>query len=90
MLAREFIDLGFKAIVCSSNPAVVPNSVTGMQYDAALLDLLPRECDPCAENGEFHTFVYDGPIFSEPLSVGVGDVIERDGFCFADILLVAR
>lgn len=90
MLAREFTDLGFKAFVCSSNPAAVPNSVTGMRYDAALLDLLPRDCDPCGENGEFHTFVYDGPIFSEPLSVAVGDVIEREGFSFADILTATR
>lgn len=85
-LAREFIDLGFKAIVCSSNPAVVPAEVTGSTYDHDLLASLPAACDPCAENGEFHTFVYDGPIFQGPVPIRLGEIVERDGFRFADIL----
>lgn len=89
-LAREFIDLGFKAVVCSSNPAVVPASVAGSQYDADLLAALPATCDPCAENGEFHTFVYDGPIFNAPIPLAVGDTVERDGFCFSDISPASR
>lgn len=86
-LASEFVDLGFRAIICSSNPEAVPKSLTGRHYDKSLLASLPATCDPCAENGEFHTFVYDGPIFSEPLSVAPGEKVERDGFCYSDILL---
>lgn len=87
-LAREFIDLGFKAIVCSSDPGRVPAEVNGSSFDNSLLASLPGDCDPCAENGEFHTFVYDGPIFGKGLSVSVGQMVERDGFCFTDIVPV--
>lgn len=86
-LAREFIELRFNAIVCSSNPARVPTTVTGSAFDESLLSSLPEECDPCAENGEFHTFVFDGPIFTRPLSIERGEIVERDGFCFVDLLL---
>lgn len=85
-LAREFIELGFKAVVCSSNPARVPIGVSGSAYDAVLLESLPEDCDPCAENGEFHTFVFDGPTFRSPVSISIGEMVERDGFCFTDIL----
>jgi uncharacterized protein (TIGR00290 family) len=85
-LAHEFIELGFKAVVCSSDPKSVPDTVAGSQYDHALLDSLPAKCDPCAENGEFHTFVYDGPIFDQPVPISVGEMVERGGFCFSDIV----
>jgi uncharacterized protein (TIGR00290 family) len=85
-LAREFIELGFKSIVCSSDPRRVDRGVAGSLYDNKLLASLPDDCDPCAENGEFHTFVYDGPIFRWPVAIEVGETVERDGFCFADIV----
>lgn len=88
-LAREFIDLGFEAIVCSADPARVGMSVAGSRYDAPLLASLPPECDPCAENGEFHTFVYNGPIFSKQVAIKVKELVERAGFCFADIVSAA-
>ncbi len=88
-LAGEFVDLGFKAIVCSCNPAMVPSSVAGQQYDSHLLESLPAGCDPCAENGEFHTFVYNGPIFNAPVHLELGRTVERDGFCFVDLVKTA-
>lgn len=89
-LAREFIDLGFKAVVCSADPVRIPATVASAEYDAELLASLPEACDPCAENGEFHTFVYDGPIFSDRIALTRGEIVERDGFCFADLLAVRR
>lgn len=88
-LACEFIDLGFKAVICSADPAVVPRNLAGRDYDAALVASLPSGCDPCAENGEFHTFVYDGPFLSTPVPITVGKTVEREGFCYSDIQATA-
>jgi uncharacterized protein (TIGR00290 family) len=85
-LAREFVDDGFEAVVCCLDPRKLDPSFAGRRYDAAFLDDLPREVDPCGERGEFHTFVHAGPVLSEPLSVAVGDVVERDGFVFCDLV----
>jgi uncharacterized protein (TIGR00290 family) len=84
-LAREFIAAGFEAILVCVDPAQLDGSFAGRRFDQRLLDDLPAEIDPCGENGEFHTFVHAGPIFSEPISVEVGPVLERDGFVFADV-----
>lgn len=84
-LAKLFIDSGFRAIVCTVDPKALDNSYCGVEFDE-LLSKLPDGVDPCGENGEFHTFVYDGPIFRERIGVKVGDVVLRDGFYFADII----
>jgi diphthamide synthase (EF-2-diphthine--ammonia ligase) len=60
----------------------------GREYDERLLAELPAGVDPCGENGEFHTFVHDGPGFAAPLAVRTGEVVERDGFVFADVVPV--
>jgi uncharacterized protein (TIGR00290 family) len=86
-LAHQFIDLGFRARVCAVDPRRVDPSVAGQEFDQALLARLPDGVDPCGENGEFHSFVYDGPIFRYPLAVQVGEVVQREGFVFADLLL---
>jgi diphthamide synthase (EF-2-diphthine--ammonia ligase) len=64
----------------------VDRAFAGRDYDQALLDSLPMSVDPCGENGEFHTFVYDAPVFSTPIAVRSGEIVERDGFVFADVL----
>jgi diphthamide synthase (EF-2-diphthine--ammonia ligase) len=64
-----------------------PRWFCGREYDRTLLEQLPPSVDPCGENGEFHTFVHAGPMFREALRVSVGEVVERDGFAFADVLL---
>ena len=85
-LAREFITLGFKATLVCVDPRRVDASFAGRSYDADLLDDLPPDVDPCGENGEFHTFAYDGPMFAAAIPVTVGQTVEREGFLFTDLL----
>jgi uncharacterized protein (TIGR00290 family) len=84
-LARDLIEKGFRMIVTCVDPRFMPRESAGAAYDDKFLEKLPRGVDPCGENGEFHTFVFDGPIFKKPLDVRVGDIVERNGFVFADI-----
>lgn len=76
-LAREFIDLGFKAVLSSVDGRTLDASFVGREYNHQLLTDLPEDVDPCGENGEFHTFVYDGPIFEAPVPVKKGKIVER-------------
>lgn len=76
-LARSFIDLGFRALVVSVNADALGRAFVGRRFDHAFLDALPPSVDPCGENGEFHTFVYDGPPFAKPLDVEPGEVVYR-------------
>jgi uncharacterized protein (TIGR00290 family) len=85
-LAREMIAGGVKAKVTCLDPSKLPKAFVGRDYDAKFLKDLPPEVDPCGENGEFHTFVYDAPVFASAIGVRPGEVVERDGFVFADIL----
>jgi len=76
-LAREFIDRRFKAIVCCTNDAHLAQSDVGRALDAAFFRELPAGVDPCGENGEYHSFVYDGPIFRRPVAFEVGETVYR-------------
>jgi uncharacterized protein (TIGR00290 family) len=87
-LARAFIDAGFEAVLVCVDPRQLDPSFAGRPYDERLLRELPAAVDPCGENGEFHTFVHAGPIFTEPIPVEVGEVQLRDGFAFCDVLPV--
>lgn len=87
-LASFFIDRGFKAIVCTIDPKILDPSFCGREFDKSFLSDLPARVDPCGENGEFHTFVYSGPIFEKGINVKKGEVVSRDGFYFADIIPV--
>ena len=84
-LAEEMIASGIRAVITCVDPKQAPREIAGRWYDAALLGELPDSVDPCGENGEFHTFVVDGPGFAYPLDVLVGEIVERDGFVFADV-----
>jgi uncharacterized protein (TIGR00290 family) len=86
-LAREMIDAGLEAIITCVDPRAVDPSFAGRRYDHAFLDDLPDGVDPCGERGEFHTLVVAGPMLRQPLDVRVGEVVERDGFVFADVAL---
>ncbi len=86
-LAQFFIKSGFRAIICTVDPKKLDPKFCGKEFDSNFLSEIPDEVDPCGENGEFHTFVYDGPIFRDKIEVEVGEVLERDGFYFADIQL---
>jgi uncharacterized protein (TIGR00290 family) len=85
-LSRNLIEHGFRMFVTCVDPSIVPQELAGREYDLDFVKELPREVDPCGENGEFHTFVFDGPIFRTPLHVEIGEIVERDGFVFADIV----
>jgi diphthamide synthase (EF-2-diphthine--ammonia ligase) len=80
------IDAGVEAVLTCVDPKKLPPSFAGRRFDHALLDELQESVDPCGENGEFHTCVLAGPMFRETLHATVGEVVERDGFCFADLV----
>lgn len=85
-LANEMIAGGIEAVLTCVDPKQCPAQFAGHRFDAALLRALPPSVDRCGENGEFHTFVHASPDFWTPIDVRVGDVIERDGFVFADVV----
>jgi uncharacterized protein (TIGR00290 family) len=85
-LARELIRAGVKAKIACVDPARLDSSYAGREYDGEFLDSLPAEIDPCGENGEFHTFVYDAPMFSSAIDIRAGEIVKRDSFVFADLL----
>jgi uncharacterized protein (TIGR00290 family) len=84
-LIKEFIGLGFRAVVSCVDSKTLDRSFAGKTIDEEFISLLPANVDPCGENGEFHTFVYDGPNFAEPLNFSVGEMIWRDGFWLRDL-----
>jgi uncharacterized protein (TIGR00290 family) len=85
-LVREMIDGGLRAVVTCVDPEQFDPAFVGRELDRKLLTELPAGVDPCGERGEFHTFVYAGPMFRHPLGVEVGERVERDGFWFADVV----
>jgi uncharacterized protein (TIGR00290 family) len=88
LLARRMIDAGVEACLTCVDPRRLPHSFAGRRFDHALLADLPADVDPCGENGEFHTCVLDGPMFKHPVAAVAGEIVERDGFCFADLVPV--
>jgi uncharacterized protein (TIGR00290 family) len=85
-LAHRFLAAGFRAILVCVDPRALDPSFAGRDYDERLLAELPAGVDPCGENGEFHTFVTAGPILERPIDCHRGEVVERDGFVFCDLL----
>ncbi|MDE2291763.1 MAG: adenine nucleotide alpha hydrolase [Elusimicrobia bacterium] len=85
-LARRMVDAGVEAVLTCVDPRKLPGSFAGRRFDHALLDALPPGVDPCGENGEFHTCVLAGPMYKERVPASAGEVVERDGFVFADVV----
>ena len=85
-LAGEMIDGGLRAVLTCVNPKHLDRSFAGRQFDRTLLADLPAGVDPCGERGEFHSFAYDGPMFNRAVAVTSGEVVDRDGFVFADMI----
>ena len=85
-LIHEFLALGFQTIIVCVDPRKLSPDFAGRVIDPALLAELPGDVDPCGENGEFHTFVFDGPIFRKPIAFATGKPLERDGFWFCDLI----
>jgi uncharacterized protein (TIGR00290 family) len=84
-LARTMLRSGVRARVVCVDPSRCPADLAGAEFDAAFLDRLPGHVDPCGENGEFHTFACDGPAFTHPIDVDVGEIVHRDDLVFADL-----
>jgi diphthamide synthase (EF-2-diphthine--ammonia ligase) len=84
-LAGDMIASGLVAHLTCIDPRRLDRSFAGRRFDQALLDDLPEGVDPCGENGEFHTVVSAGPMFDAPIPVAPGEIVERDGFVFADV-----
>jgi len=86
-LLEEMLAGGLRACITCVDLRVLPAGFAGRELTSSLLESMPSGIDPCGENGEFHTFVFDGPMFSQPLDIEMGEVAERDGFVFADCRL---
>jgi len=86
-LAAEMVSEGFKTTVVCVDPKKLDESFAGRAFDESFLNDLPANADPCGENGEFHTFVHDAPMFSTPISCRTGEVVTRDEFVFCDVAL---
>ena len=88
-LANQFIDQGFKGITCCIDSEQLDKAFVGCELDHSFFERLPDKVDPCGENGEYHSFVYDGPIFNQSVNVKKGDILLRDErFYFCDLLLI--
>jgi len=84
-LAADMLAAGVRAKITCVDPTKLDRSFAGREFDLDLIESLPPTADPCGENGEFHTFVYDAPVFARPIPVETGEIVERDGFIFADL-----
>ena len=89
-LAQEMVNRGLRARLTCVDPRALDRRFAGREFDAPLLAELPPGVDPCGERGEFHTFAYDGPMFARPIPVDTGEIVERDGFVFADMIASTR
>jgi uncharacterized protein (TIGR00290 family) len=85
-LMSEMLDGGLRARIVCVDPAKVPADFAGCDLDHELVGRMPAGVDPCAENGEFHTFAYAGPMFDQPIPIKAGEVVTRDGFLYADVI----
>lgn len=85
-LVEDFEDRGFKSVLCCVQGDKLDASFVGRHVDRALLRDLPAGIDPCGENGEYHSFVYDGPIFQRPLEIEIGPVVTRDNRHYVDLI----
>jgi len=84
-LAREMTAGGLRAQITCVDPRCLPAALAGREYNDDFLRALPAGVDPCGENGEFHSFAFDGPMFTRPVEFIIGDTVERDGFIFTDL-----
>ena len=86
LLADEMIAAGLKAVLTCIDPKQLDLNFAGKKFDQDLVNSLPEHVDPCGENGEFHSFVYAGPMFKADIQISIGETVERDGFVYTDVL----
>jgi uncharacterized protein (TIGR00290 family) len=85
VLAEQMLAAGLRAVLTCVDPRHLDRRFAGRTYDAVLLSELPATVDPCGERGEFHTFCFAGPMFKQPIPITTGEIVEREGFVFADL-----
>ena len=85
-LSKEMIGSGLRAVITCVDPKQIPKEFIGREYNESFLNDLPEGVDPCGENGEFHSFVFDGPMFNKHMEISLGNVVHRDGFVFIDVV----
>lgn len=85
-LAQEMLAAGLKTRITCIDPKQLAASFAGREFNQQFLNDLPEGVDPCGENGEFHSFAYAGPMFKQPINISLGEVVERDGFVFTDLI----
>jgi uncharacterized protein (TIGR00290 family) len=85
-LSKEMVNSGLRAIITCVDPKHLSADFAGQEYGESFLERIPANIDPCGENGEFHTFTFDGPMFKKPMNIAIGKTISRDGFIFTDLL----
>jgi Predicted ATPases of PP-loop superfamily len=88
-LAREMTAGGLRARITCVDPRRLPAAMSGREYNDDFLKALPEGVDPCGENGEFHSFAFDGPMFNRPVEFTIGETVEHDGFVFTDLAPVS-
>jgi uncharacterized protein (TIGR00290 family) len=86
-LSRTMVASGLKSQITCINPKQIPEKFAGAEFNLDFIESLPESVDPCGENGEFHSFAFAGPMFTEPIPIIVGETVKRDGFIFTDVLL---
>jgi len=86
-LARTMIESGLQAYISCVDLEVLDAGYAGKPWTMDLVEALPKGCDPCGENGEYHTVVFSGPMFSRPIPARVGDIVIRDRFAYADVMI---
>ncbi len=84
-LSKEMIGSGLRAVITCIDPKQIPKELIGREYNESFLNDIPDGVDPCGEKGEFHSFVFDGPMFKKHMEISVGNVVQRDGFVFVDV-----
>ena len=89
-LSGKMVQSGLRAIITCVDPKSLPDKFAGREYDASFLADIPENIDPCGENGEFHSFAFQGPMFTKPIEVSAGDIVHRDGFVFSELLLSSK
>jgi uncharacterized protein (TIGR00290 family) len=89
ILAQQIINEGFETIITCIDSKKLDKSFVGRLYNQSFLDDLPENIDPCGENGEFHTFVFNAPMFEQKIPISVGEIVQRGDFIFADIQSIA-
>jgi uncharacterized protein (TIGR00290 family) len=87
LLSQQMLSNGLKAVITCVNPKQMASAFIGREYNQSFLNDLPENIDPCGENGEFHSFAFDGPMFNRSIEFRLGKTIYREGICFKDLLL---